>query len=282
MEERRTGWLLVVLLVGQLVFLAIQGARGGSSDTFLEAWGLRLLGPAARTVTTIPESVAGAREGMRLRSTLQEENRRLRDEVEELRLRLLQLADVEQEVRRLGDAVRYAAPPGGRIRAVDIVYADHVSWLRTLLLYTGDQPARESQPVLAAAGLVGRVVTVAGPYAKVQIVTDRAAGVGAMILRTRRQGVVRGSGRGDGLELDYVPLQADVRPGDQVLTAGIDGIYPRGIPIGTVVAVTQAGQLFHGIEVAPAVDFGSLDQVYLLDYTPPPPRVREARPGARP
>ncbi|HYG65874.1 MAG TPA: rod shape-determining protein MreC [Thermoanaerobaculia bacterium] len=282
MEERRTGWLLVVLLVGQLVFLAIQGARGSSSDTFLEAWGLRLLGPAARTVTTIPESVSGAREGLRLRGSLQEENRRLRREVEELRLQLLQLTDVEQEMRRLGDAVRYSAPPGGRIRAVDIVYADHVSWLRTLLLYTGDEPAREGQPVLAPQGLVGRVVTVAGPYAKVQIITDRAAGVGAMVLRTRRQGVVRGSGQGEGLRLDYVPLQADVRPGDQVLTAGIDGIYPRGIPIGTVVEVTQEGQLFHGIEVAPAVDLGSLDQVYLLDYTPPPPRVREALPGARP
>jgi rod shape-determining protein MreC len=281
-DERRTGWLLVVLLVGQLVFLAIQGARGGRSETLLEAWGLRLLGPAARTVTGIPEGVSGAREGLRLRGHLQEENRRLRSEVEELRLRLLQLTDVEQELRRLGEAVQYAAPATGRVRAVDIVYADHVSWLRTLLVYTGAQPARRNQPVLAPSGLVGRVVTVAGAYAKVQIVTDRAASVGAMVLRTRRQGVVRGSGRGEELLLDYVPLQADVRPGDQVLTAGIDGVYPRGIPIGTVIAVSPGGQLFHRIEVAPAVDFGLLDQVYLLDYTPAPPRVREAQPSVRP
>ncbi|HEY9423081.1 MAG TPA: rod shape-determining protein MreC, partial [Thermoanaerobaculia bacterium] len=81
---------------------------------------------------------------------------------------------------------------------------------------------------------------------------------------------------------DYVPLQADVRPGDRVLTAGIDGIYPRGIPIGTVVAVERGGQLFHRIQLAPAVDFGSLDQVYLLDYDAVPPGVRETRPGASP
>jgi rod shape-determining protein MreC len=126
-------------------------------------------------------------------------------------------------------------------------------------------------------------MTVAGPYAKVQLVTDRNASVGAMILRTRRQGVVRGGvGGSSGLELDYVPLQADVRPGDRVLTAGIDGVYPRGIPIGTVLAVKQGGQLFHRIQLAPAVDFGTLDQVYLLEYEPAPKQLREAAPGARP
>jgi rod shape-determining protein MreC len=126
-------------------------------------------------------------------------------------------------------------------------------------------------------------VLTAGPYAKAQLITDRAAGVGAMILRTRRQGVVRGSGRGSGgLELDYVPLQADVRPGDFVITAGIDGVYPRGIPIGTVVSVAPGGQLFHKIQLAPAVDFGALDQVYLLEYEPVPPDLKEAAPDVRP
>ena len=279
MDERRTGWVLIVVLVGQLVYLAIQGSRAG--ETRLGAVGLRLLGPMARGVAAIPHSFTGAREGLKMRGSLLAENRQLRREVEDLRLRLLRLTDVEGEALRLGAAVRYPTPPAGKIRAVDIVYADHASWLRTLVLYTGDAPARINQPVLAPDGLVGRVISVAGPYAKVQLITDRAASVGGMVLRTRRQGVVRGGSRDSaGLELDYVPLQADVRPGDRVLTAGIDGVYPRGIPIGTVVSVAQGGQLFHRIELAPAVDLGALDQVYLLDYQAVPPNVREARPGA--
>lgn len=281
MDERRTGWVLIVVLVGQLVFLAIQGARAG--QTRLEALGLRLLGPMARGVASIPEGMTGAREGMKLRGTLLEENQRLRREVEELRLRLLRLTDVEGEMLRLGAALRYPTPPAGRIRAVDIVYVDHTSWLRTLVLYTGDVPARVNQPVLSPEGLVGRVVNVAGPYAKVQLVTDLAASVGGMVLRTRRQGVVRGGRQGSGgLELDYVPLQADVRPGDRVLTAGIDGVYPRGIPVGTVISVEHGGQLFHRIQLAPAVDFGLLDQVYLLDYEAVPQKVKEGRPGGSP
>ena len=281
MDERRTGWVLIIMLAGQLVYLALQGARKG--DTLLESLGLRLLGPAARAVASLPRNVVGLGEGLRTRGRLQDENRRLRREVEDLKLRLLQLNDVESEARRLGEAVRHLSPPIGRIRAADVVYVDHASWLRTLLIYAGDAPARINQPVLSANGLVGRVVTAAGSYAKVQLITDRAASVGAMILRTRRQGIVRGSGRGAGtLDLDFVPLQADVRPGDAVQTAGIDGVYPRGIPIGTVTSVGQGGQLFHNIQLTPAVDFGALDQVYLLEYEPIPQELRETPPLERP
>ena len=280
MDERRTGWVLIVVLAAQLVYLAVRGARSG--DTWLESVGLRVLGPAARTVTSVPTSLGELREGMRLRGTLQDENAHLRHENEELRLRLLQLSDLENDMRRLGAAVEYTTPPVGGIRAADVVYVDHASWLRTLVIYTGDAPARVNQPVLSSSGLVGRVVTVGGSYAKVQLITDVAASVGAMVLRTRRQGVVRGSSQGEGLELDYVPRQADVKPGDRVLTAGIDGVYPRGIPIGTVVKVESGGQLFHRIHVATAVDLGALDQVYLLDHSPVPTGVKEAVPGVRP
>ncbi|HVT60003.1 MAG TPA: rod shape-determining protein MreC [Thermoanaerobaculia bacterium] len=272
MDERRTGYLLLLVLVSQLVFVAVQGARGGGGPTYLERLGLRLVGPPARAVASAAHGVAAGRQQLRLQRGLLEENRRLREQVEALELRLLRLEDMAGEMHRLGSAVRYATPLLGQIRAVDVVYADYTSWLRTLLVYTGREPAAVNQPVLAPAGLVGRVVTVSGPYAKVQLITDRAASVGGMITRNRRQGVVRGSGQeGAALSLEYVPLSADVRLGDQVLTAGIDGVYPRGIPVGTVAAVDAGGgQMFHRIRLAPAVDLGSLDQVYLLEHAAVP------------
>lgn len=283
MGERRTFWVLILLLVGQLAFLALQGARASAAPTRFEGLMLHLLGPMARMVSAVPDSLSSMGEGVRTRRSLIEENRKLRRDAEDLRLRLLRLSDVEGELSRMGEALRYSSPASGAIRAVDVVYADHSSWLRSLILYTGAAPARRDQPVLSSEGLVGRVMMVSGAYAKVQLVTDRAASVGAMILRTRRQGVVRGGGRGGGgLELDYIPLQADVRPGDQVITAGIDGLYPRGIPIGVVASVEEGGQLFHRINLAPVVDFGRLDQVYLLDYLAVPGAVREAGPRAKP
>jgi len=284
-DERRILWLLAVILAGQLVLLAAQAPGRDGADTYLESAGLRLVGPVARLVLLTSEGFAGSRENLRLRRTLLDENLRLRREVADLRLELMRLREVGSEMSRLARAVEYAAPPVGRIRAADVVYVDHVSWLRTLVLFSGGVPAEINQPVLTPDGLVGRVVVVAGPYAKVQLITDRAASVGGMAVRTRRQGVVRGrSGASSesGLELDYVPLQADVRPGDRVVTAGIDGIFPRGIPIGTVAAVEPGGQLFHRIRLNPAVDFGTLDQVYLLEHAPVPDPVKEAVPGVRP
>jgi rod shape-determining protein MreC len=281
-DERRTGWLLILVLAGQLVFLASR-VPGRGHGTALESAGLRVLGPAARLVAVISEGFSGSRESLVLHGRMIDENRALKREVMDLKLRLLRASDLGAEMARLGAAVGYAAPPTGDIRAADVVYVDRASLLRTLVLYAGPRPARVNQPVLSPEGLVGRVVVVAGPYAKVQLITDRAAAVGAMALRTRRQGVVRGSARdlGFGLELDYVPLQADIRVGDRIVTAGIDGVYPRGIPVGTVVSVEPGGQLFHKIALAPAVDFGALDQVYLLDHEPVPDPIKEALPGVR-
>ena len=282
MDERRTGWVLLLVLATQLVVLTFRVPGAASSSTLLGGFVLRILGPVARAVAATGETFTVTRDDVALRDRLIRENRGLRREIEELKLRLLRFDDLGGEMARLGDAVQYAATPMGEIRAADVVYVDHASWLRTLVLYSGKVAARVNQPVLSPAGLVGRVVLVAGPYAKVQLITDRAAAVGGMDLRNRRQGVVRGSGDvSDSLDFDYVPLQAEIRPGDRVVTAGIDGVYPRGVPVGTVAAVEPGGQLFHRIRMVPAVDFGTLDQVYLLDHLPVLGEVEKAIPGAR-
>jgi rod shape-determining protein MreC len=150
-----------------------------------------------------------------------------------------------------------------------------------LVVDAGGYSPRENQPVVSPLGLVGRVVVAAGRYGKVQLVTDRAAAVGAMLERTRRQGVVRGDGQG-GLEMDYVPAQADVAVGDRVVTAGIDGVFPRGVPVGRVTRVEPGSELFHRILLAPAVDLAELDQTYLVDRQGVPDAMKEERPIARP
>ncbi len=282
MDERRTAWVLILVLATQLVVLTIRVPGAAGSGTLIGSLVLRLLGPVARGVAAAGETFTVTREDLSLRDSLIRENRALHREVLGLKLEVLRFEDLGGELARLGEAVQYAASPMGDIRAADVVYVDHASWLRTLVLYSGKAPARINQPVLAPGGLVGRVVLVAGPYAKVQLITDRAAAVGGMDLRNRRQGVVRGGGDpSDGLDFDYVPLQAEIRAGDRIVTAGIDGVYPRGIPVGTVASVEPGGQLFHRIRLVPTVDFGTLDQVYLLDHLPVPGEVQKAIPGAR-
>lgn len=282
MSERRVRALFFVVLIGQLLLLTMRVPdRAGARSSALEGFGVRLLAPLGRAVDAVAGTFGGIGQSFRLNYRLRVENAALQAELERLRIEAMRHQDLADEARRLAGALDYARRSGAVFRLVDVVLNDHVSSLRTMVVHTGPPPARLDQPVVATAGLVGRVVTVAGPYAKVQLLTDRAAAVGAMIERTRRQGLVRGDGRG-GLEMGDVQLRAVVERGDRVVTSGIDGVFPRGIPLGVVTEVEEGGALFHRIRLAPAVDFGLLDQVYLLERPPVPPELREDESLGRP
>ncbi len=261
-NERRTAWLLFAVLAGQLVMLSLQAPSPGAGDTYLENLLLRFVAPVTHSVAAVSTGAEGLRESLKSREELARENRRLKAEHERLELEVMHLSQVEGEMERLSSALDYSRAAPGRLRVADVVYVDHSSWLRTLILYTGDEPAETNQPVISDTGLVGRVIAVVPGYAKVQLLTDRAAAVGAMIRRTRRQGVVRSGA--EGLSLDFLPKQTDVVAGDEIVTSGVDGIYPRGLPVGRVLSVGESDDLFLDVEVEPAVDFGVLDQVYLL------------------
>ena len=275
MTERQSRWLLVLLLSGQLVLLSSQVPGSGHDQSLLETVSLRAVAPVAGAVASTGEALTGFRQGLRTRKQLQRENRELRQRLERFEEERLRFLGLEGRIERLDEAVQYEPPVAGPVRAADVVHVDYGSWYQTLILYVGEQGARRQQPVVTGDGLLGRVVTVAGPFAKVQLVTDRAASVGAMVERTRRQGVARG-GPGGTLEMNFVPLQADVVVGDRIVPAGIDGIFPRGLPIGRVTAVEPGNELFHRIQVVPAVDLGRLDHVYLLATEPVPEKLLEA------
>lgn len=276
MRERHGLWLLAVVLASQLLLLAVQ-VRGESGGSALEELALRLVAPVPRAVAWLSGSVDEVGGSFERRAELERRAEHLQDRVEDLEIELFRLRNVQEERDRLAAALDYTPQVPGRLRPAEIVYLDHSSWLRTLVLHVGERPARPDQPVVTPEGLVGRVVEASGPYAKVQLITDRAAAASAVIERTRRQALVRGGA--DLLELDLVPLQASVVPGDRVLTAGTDGIYPRGLAIGTVVEVGEDGELFRTVGVAPAVDFAFLDRVYLLEREPVPDELLDGGDG---
>lgn len=283
MTHRRLRLLLAALLIGQLFLLALQEPDNDGSGSLLEGAALRGLGPLAWMVDRVSGIFASASSGARSRSELLDENRKLRAELLELRRGALRLEGLEQENEGLARTLGFSRREQGRLRAAEVVYADHGSWLRSLVLYAGSSGggARRNQPVLTSDGLVGRVVRVAGGYAKVQLVTDRAASVGVQLERSRRQAVLRGSAPGE-LLLDYVPRQATIEVGERVLTAGIDGVYPRGIPVGVVISVEPGDEAFHRVVVRPAVDFSRLDFIYLLEgESVPPELVREDQDAPR-
>jgi rod shape-determining protein MreC len=114
--------------------------------------------------------------------------------------------------------------------------------------------------IIAPGGVVGRVVVPSARAAKVQLLIDRNAAAGALIERSRAQGVVLGGGD-ERLRMDFVSEASDIVVGDVVVTSGIDGIYPKGFVIGQVDTVEKNGPTYRRIIVKPAVNFSALEEV---------------------
>jgi len=276
----RSRLFAAAVLVGQLFLLAAQAPdRGaGSERSLLAGLALRAVAPLASAVDAAGDAVTATGAALATRDELRSENERLRAELRELRRARLRLSELELESAALARGLDFARHEGLPLRAARVVYLDRHSWLRTLVVRVGAAGARLDQVVMTEAGVVGRVIETAGPWAKVQLVTDRAAALGAYLEGARRQGIARGAAP-DELELDNVPRQVDVAVGDHVLTAGIDGVYPRGLPVGVVTAVEPGSEMFHRIRVRPAVDFAELGVVYLLDREAPPRPAAPEGPG---
>jgi len=261
--EKRTRLLLIVLVLGQVLLVSAQVPNGDGSRSLLSGTWLRGVAPFAHAVDGVTDGIATLAVRWTTRRRLLAENERLRFENEALRRRAIDALGTAGDLQRLSAAVDYSRFTETDLQLADVVYSDQASWLRTLLLRLGQEAAQRNQPVVTDEGLVGRIVDVHGRYAKVQLITDRSASVGVMVVRTRRQGVVSGFDAST-LDLQYIPLQADLVVGDEIVTAGIDGVYPRGIAVGTVTRAEPGSELFYEVELAPAVDFATIDHVYIL------------------
>ena len=122
--------------------------------------------------------------------------------------------------------------------------------------------------VIAPTGLVGRIVTPTAHASKVQLLIDRNAAAGALVERSRVQGIVVGPAEEGLLRMNFVPATADVKIGDTIVTSGVDGIYPKGFVIGRIEQVDSSTGIYKEIRVRPSVEFNTLEDV-LVVKTPP-------------
>ncbi len=276
MSERRVAVLFAVSVAVLLALLTLQAPeRAGDMALWLE-------GPVKRSVATVGGAVDRYRQYGSSRAALERENEELRNRLREVESAFAAAVGARLEADLSAEPFRYEPPPRADLVRADIVYVDHRSWRRTAILHLPDGREREDwtrRPVTTTDGLLGRVVSVSGRYARVLLLTDGASSVGAMVERTRRQGIVRGTADAGTLSLMFLPLQVDVRPGDRVISAGIDGVFPRGVPIGTITSVESDGVQFHDIRIVPSADLGSLSHAFVWRREPLPEAIMDGADG---
>jgi len=149
--------------------------------------------------------------------------------------------------------------------AVSVIGEDSSAWFKTLVVDRGSADGLlEGMPVLAAGGVVGRLVKVAPNSSRVLLLTDHASAIAAIVQRSRARGVVRGAGGGR-CSLEFTVKDEDVKVGDSVISSGIGGVFPKGLPIGEVTMVRKGEYgVFQTIEVRPTVNIGKLEEMLVL------------------
>jgi rod shape-determining protein MreC len=235
----------------------------------LEAVTFGMFAEVQRAATS---GVGTVREGWENYFALQQirrENERLTREVAELRMGLQQERALAGETRILQDLLelRQSTPlstTGASVAAADVIGDAASPYFRTMTIDKGtDDGLSPDMAVLAPAGVVGRVIMPSARAAKIQLLIDRNAAAGALIERSRAQGLVVGTGT-EQLQMEYVSGTADVRIGDLVVTSGIDGIYPKGFVIGQIESVERTGTEYSRIIIRPAVTFSALEAVLVV------------------
>lgn len=196
------------------------------------------------------------------------ENDRLKKEIEVLRARSLQHQEALTANERLHRLLGLKESIPIKTISAKVIGKDPTGWLKTLILDRGEKDGiKKDMGVISPAGVVGQVIRTSPDFSQILLIIDPNSAVAAMVQRTRSEGI--GEGRGDHIYLKYLPGMEEVNAGDMVITSGLEGIYPKGLLIGTVRRVEKKeASLFQDIEVTPAVTFSALEEVLIVMANP--------------
>ena len=196
---------------------------------------------------------------------VRERNERLRGRVAELEEANLQYREALvasghlQQIAAMRDEFEIPMLPS------EVVGLDVMPWFRSVLVDRGGaHGVRAGNPVITAEGVVGLVTATSRHAAKTMLLLDRQSAIDGIVQRSRARGIVRGQGT-DRLAFEFVVRGGDVKVGDVVITSGLGAVYPKGLRIGEVVELLDPeGGLLQTATLRPAVDFGRLEQVFVM------------------
>ena len=183
----------------------------------------------------------------------------------ELTARVAKLAEYQATSERLEKLLDLQSTYNLQSTAARIIGQSSDAWSDTVTIDKGSLDGISvNMPVTNSTGVIGQVIEVAPNASTVRLLTDEGSGVSAMIQDTRAQGMVQGQPDGT-LRMDYVSVDADVKEGDIIITSGIGGVYPKGLPIGTVASVTKnSNDVYYTIIVSSASRTESNEEVLVI------------------
>jgi rod shape-determining protein MreC len=253
-----------VLLIFSLAILCY-GATRLSETGFLRKMVLEVAAPIEDAVNVSLNGLHDAWNRYLFLIGIEDENRRLRKQNAALSEQLNRQHEWYIEGMRLRKLLNLSEGLPGRTVAARVVDRSRTSLFKTILINKGTADGlRVGLPVLSEQGVVGRIIETAWHASQILLLIDENSNIDVLIQRSRAQGILQGAGQ-SGCNLKYISRVEDVQAGDVVLSSGLAGVFPKGLLIGVVTGASRKGEgLFQKIDVAPAVDFGKVEEVLAL------------------
>ena len=273
MSKKSVLAVITVAIAFLLLALAVQGrARLPWLDRVIVA----IAAPVNEKLVAVSNNADSVRIFFAALTTMQDENNKLKTEVETLRYANIQMAEIWAENQRLSNLLQYKNDAKNlKLQTAKVIGKNIGDIKDTVLINLGSNAGlRENMAVVNASGLVGIIDETYPDASRVLLITSPRCKAGGIVLRanSRVVGVVNGLAGGDAvLQMSNMARDADIVEGDIVVTSGFGGNHPGGLVIGTVSEVSlNVGGLLKQAKIVPAVDFGRLEEVMVVaDYQNP-------------
>ena len=216
--------------------------------------------------------------------SLVDENLRLHRRHEQDAAQLQQLQAVQAENRQLRNLLELPARATLKTTPVEIIYIERDAFKRKVLINKGaDARLQAGQIVMDDGGIVGQLTRIYPWMSEVTLITEKNFAVPVQVLRTGLRTIAFGAGDTSSLSLRYLPVSADVQSGDLLVTSGIDGIYPAGIPVAKVIKIERdASYPFARVSCLPVGGVDKHRHLLVVSGSVKPPAVpAETQPAGR-
>jgi rod shape-determining protein MreC len=258
---------LVGVLFLQVLGLAMQVKKSGSDEEktrLIRIWAVGAVTPCERSLVWVETSCGNLWHNYFYLRGVRAENRQLKEQIEHMRLEQVRLAEDAAQARRLQTLLAFKEQFISRTVAAQVIGSSGSDHSRIVYIDKGENAGiRRDMAVMTADGIIGKVLLVYPSVAQVLLISDESSGVGALLEKTRLQGVLRGTANGE-IVLERVMSDEQVPVGETVLTSGGDQIFPKGLPVGMVTKVGSGKDLFLNIKIKPAADLSQLEEVLVL------------------
>jgi len=258
--------VLAAILFAQIIALAVQVRRPTEEGEtrLIRIWAISAVAPFEKAVVHSQQWVQGLWTNYVYLRGVRRENRELRGQIERMKIEDARLSEDAQMARRIQALLAFKEQYVDDTVAAQVIGTSGSEQSRILYIDKGSkQGVKPDMAVITPTGIVGKIVQVAPDWSQVLPINDQFSGVGAALKDSRLQGILKGAANG-ATTLQYIMSDEKVVPGEQVITSGGDRIFPKGLPVGTVVSVQPGKDLFLNIRVVPAAHLDRLEEVLVV------------------